>query len=706
MSNSIAPGSSADVNVRVTALTTNPNVPVTYKTVILKKNLVNGVNTLTQEMMSATNTKYVIKYDYTLGEDITVPENCILEFDGGSLKNHKINGNNTRIEAALVKIADTTIDFIGTWDVPTCYVEWFGMVGDDSTDNTSIFQYILYNNISEKILITTPGTYRFNEGIVCVVKKQIIGLRDKTILKYTGSGSFITLGTASRECNFVFNELTFDGNNTALDIFHMVKMARCTFNRITAMYAKTILNANHNDFVYGIYTSFTSCMFAGADNGVYLSRPQGWLNCTSFYDCSVTSIGYNLPDSSEDGNAFTIEAHSLSIIHCTVDTAIRGFVLPQGKSSLGCVFINNHVEGIRKEPVYLGNTGYETTDNQIVFCGNYFAANIYSKPFYSNYIKYERIRNRIIFDTDTFDEYELYETKIVYKATDKKIEDFVYDIVAIKAPFYFKYKIKTAPISGSTGYIGIGLKNTNKEYYKLPFNPQSRRIENLTTSEENTVITLDSATSYTVSQIHIVTSDSLLYKCSNVLDYITLFTFFEIDSINNEKIINVSISSGATSITIPTNTLNDIFPNVKVGNIILLRGGVFMREHSLSTTVGAEASGIIDIPPMYKKLSSNWKDRLCGSLHTNYRGLVFEYIELLSMPNYKIEKGTSSERPIGKHNETIGSETIEVGTLSASEDIGFQYFDTSLSPARPIYAKAINNTTGVVTWVDATGATV
>ena len=75
MSNSIAPGSSADVNVKVTALTTNPNVPVTYKTIILKKNLVNGVNTLTQEMMSAQNTKYVIKYNYTLGENITIPEN-------------------------------------------------------------------------------------------------------------------------------------------------------------------------------------------------------------------------------------------------------------------------------------------------------------------------------------------------------------------------------------------------------------------------------------------------------------------------------------------------------------------------------------------------------------------------------------------------------------------------------------------------------
>ena len=90
MSNSIAPGSSVDVNVKITALTTNPNVPVTYKTIILKKNLVNGINILTQEMMSVSNTKYVIKYDYALSEDITVPDNCILEFDGGSIANGTI----------------------------------------------------------------------------------------------------------------------------------------------------------------------------------------------------------------------------------------------------------------------------------------------------------------------------------------------------------------------------------------------------------------------------------------------------------------------------------------------------------------------------------------------------------------------------------------------------------------------------------------
>ena len=151
MSNSIAPGSSADVNVKVTALTTNPNVPVTYKTIILKKNLVNGVNTLTQEMISTINTKYVVKYDYTLGEDITVPANCILDFDGGSISAGSgenmdtITGTNTGINASLVKIFNTDITLTGTWNITEAYPEWFGAKGDGITDDTIAIKTLISN---------------------------------------------------------------------------------------------------------------------------------------------------------------------------------------------------------------------------------------------------------------------------------------------------------------------------------------------------------------------------------------------------------------------------------------------------------------------------------------------------------------------------------------------------------------------------------
>ena len=45
------------------------------------------------------NVKYIIKYDFDLGgENVIMPEDCILEFDGGSLGNGAIEGNNTTVQ--------------------------------------------------------------------------------------------------------------------------------------------------------------------------------------------------------------------------------------------------------------------------------------------------------------------------------------------------------------------------------------------------------------------------------------------------------------------------------------------------------------------------------------------------------------------------------------------------------------------------------
>lgn len=58
---------------------------------ILRKNVVNGKNILTQEMINQPDTIYEIRYDFDLdGAQITIPENCILKFDGGSLSNGKL----------------------------------------------------------------------------------------------------------------------------------------------------------------------------------------------------------------------------------------------------------------------------------------------------------------------------------------------------------------------------------------------------------------------------------------------------------------------------------------------------------------------------------------------------------------------------------------------------------------------------------------
>lgn len=59
--------------------------------VYLRKNIVGDKNVLTQAMINKANTIYVIQYDYDLKEaSINIPENCVLQFDGGSLSNGNI----------------------------------------------------------------------------------------------------------------------------------------------------------------------------------------------------------------------------------------------------------------------------------------------------------------------------------------------------------------------------------------------------------------------------------------------------------------------------------------------------------------------------------------------------------------------------------------------------------------------------------------
>lgn len=76
-------------------------------TKIIRKNIIEitqddgtikRINYLSQDAFNSENTIYIIKYDFTLNENITIPKNCILEFDGGSVSRGTIVGNDTEIK--------------------------------------------------------------------------------------------------------------------------------------------------------------------------------------------------------------------------------------------------------------------------------------------------------------------------------------------------------------------------------------------------------------------------------------------------------------------------------------------------------------------------------------------------------------------------------------------------------------------------------
>lgn len=92
-------------------------------------------NILTQEMLNQNNTRYVILYDYDLNDaKITIPKDCILDFQGGSLNNGKIIFNNTLLLNPRINILNTT--FTGNIQNESIEVGWFGIYpnGNDITE--------------------------------------------------------------------------------------------------------------------------------------------------------------------------------------------------------------------------------------------------------------------------------------------------------------------------------------------------------------------------------------------------------------------------------------------------------------------------------------------------------------------------------------------------------------------------------------------
>ncbi len=120
------------------------------------------VNTISG--LNADNTEYIIQYDYDLnGGLLNIPKDSILRFNGGSIKNGYIVGNNSTIAALHSEEILKNITLLGTWTNRDFYPKWFGAVADGVTDDTDILQQMLdiAPNIGSKVnLIWYNNTFR------------------------------------------------------------------------------------------------------------------------------------------------------------------------------------------------------------------------------------------------------------------------------------------------------------------------------------------------------------------------------------------------------------------------------------------------------------------------------------------------------------------------------------------------------------------
>lgn len=190
--------------------------------IILRKNVSSDKNILFQDAFTQENTIYEVRYDFDLNSQrITLPENCVLYFNGGVLKNGVLEGNNSSFINLNDDVIIDNITVGGTWNnIPFVYIDWFG-------DSDIAIEQAVRVAISAKcpvLLKAKEYVYRGGTGFLNVENVDIFGSgKEKSKIKarinfsgnqkffdFTIDGGFVPNSNAS---NVFFNRLIIEGNN-------------------------------------------------------------------------------------------------------------------------------------------------------------------------------------------------------------------------------------------------------------------------------------------------------------------------------------------------------------------------------------------------------------------------------------------------------------------------------------------------------------
>nr|DAP18764.1 MAG TPA: Right handed beta helix region [Crassvirales sp.] len=307
----------------------NPNTGITYST-----------NLLTQDMLSKENTVYIIQYDYSLNyRTITIPEGCVLQFEGGSISTGTLSGNNTIITAEPYNIFKT-IGFAGTFNIEKVIPEWFGAKGDNSTINTKPFQ----DAIDFAEFAATDVEFQSGDYVI----DGTLYIRKQSRIHITGMGKYKT---------FIYLKTT-SPVNSMIDINSPEVTTYYQFIRI-----KDLSLYVNNNADYGIYapkltaSEIDSITIFGASN--YALRIEyGWSNI--LYNCAF-SRGTN-------GVCLYRSANAIMMRQCTfTDLSGVGLHMEAGNaiSVMDCDF-----EFVKGVPIYIKNRVTNLTVNGCYFEGN------------------------------------------------------------------------------------------------------------------------------------------------------------------------------------------------------------------------------------------------------------------------------------------------------------------------------------------------
>ena len=289
-----------------------------------------------QKVFAAKNAKYVIKQDINLGgKTVRIGEGSTLAFQGGSLANGTLVGNNTKVKAddyeifkhgrrtfrgytlnGGYKYAIKTVNAIvieGTWNNSQCGDNWTGMAAFTPNEcaGLAINNYIRLHKRGAEVTLPKNGVYYVYEKIVCSgysVDFNNSVIRSIDFNQVEDNTVALPSGSQSKPLKSLYGLIDFNGDNAYIKNLTIDGRAsqrnevpslgtECLISMASNKYC-LLQNIQINDAVgCGICTyAISNCAFDNltingcGEHGIYTHAYQGSLK---FDKCSFINCGRN-----------------------------------------------------------------------------------------------------------------------------------------------------------------------------------------------------------------------------------------------------------------------------------------------------------------------------------------------------------------------------------------------------------------------------
>ena len=663
------------------------------------------------ESQTGGNIVFVIKYDFDLNnQNVTVPENCVLDFDGGSLSNGTLRGQNTSI-IAKEYIFDN-INTAGSWNIPyissrlfkdlsgnNALRQLFNLTKEDIVNDVVIekesYNYVFsFSTLWEAGIQVKSNTNIRIDGTITVSPNGLNGYRTffvngKTNIRIYGSGSLIGDAeghdyTATQEYGgqtlssheYCHGIVIYDTENINVENL-LIK----DFPGDGIALANVNTSAINNSYVQGV--KIDNC----GRNGMSIVQ-----NLCIIENCEISNITRTSPRAAIDiePNNSTITNSSIIIRNNYLHDCVQGVSVVGVAGSISSVIIeNNKIIGMTTSGVY------STSGNSSIIIRNNTINNISGTACNIPAIKCCTLENNNI------------EGKIYLNPNNDMYPQLIQNNYIV-----------------SRGCTFVNKCTIRNNIFKYDGEPDTQSDNRIKVSGNNHVIESNIIEGY------------VDFECSYSMIVSNRFNFYSITNQYNKlhgshvifknNIITVSKSSNTgdacfdiigsfVEASFNKFSLNDeakfnsafkITNNANNHNIALLYNDFGTTLFSSNTITNNGTNVLIkglfdnirssDSVPQY---SGNTRDEqskrivyICANKQIFSDGTGNQYDALGKNKDTKYQrerKGTTVNRP-----------------NSGDIFIGMTYFDTTLG--KPIYIKEIDTSTDpwTVTWVDATGATV